>query len=77
MFPLTPISCPLQCGMDPYIILPEKAECVDQQTLKMQVGGPLRSCVCPRSLQCAGGVCTRLPLATAAAAAQMAALAPY
>jgi DNA replication licensing factor MCM5 len=26
------------CGMDPYIILPEKAECVDQQTLKMQVG---------------------------------------
>lgn len=28
----------LQCGMDPYIILPEKAECVDQQTLKMQVG---------------------------------------
>ena len=39
MFPLTPISCPLQCGMDPYIILPEKAECVDQQTLKMQVGG--------------------------------------
>lgn len=28
----------MQCGMDPYIILPEKAECVDQQTLKMQVG---------------------------------------
>lgn len=26
-----------QCGQDPYIILPDRAECVDQQTLKMQV----------------------------------------
>ena len=26
-----------QCGTDPYILLADKAECVDQQTLKMQV----------------------------------------
>lgn len=27
-----------QCGTDPYILLPDKSDCVDQQTLKMQVG---------------------------------------
>ncbi len=27
-----------QCGQDPYIVLPDRSECVDQQTLKMQVG---------------------------------------
>lgn len=26
-----------QCGTDPYIVLADKSECVDQQTLKMQV----------------------------------------
>lgn len=25
-----------QCGQDPYIVLPDRSECVDQQTLKMQ-----------------------------------------
>lgn len=31
-----------QCGQDPYIVLPDRSECVDQQTLKMQVGGAPR-----------------------------------
>lgn len=26
-----------QCGQDPYIVLPDRSECVDQQTLKIQV----------------------------------------
>lgn len=26
-----------QCGQDPYIVLPDKSVCVDQQTLKIQV----------------------------------------
>jgi hypothetical protein len=30
-----------QCGTDPYILLADKAECVDQQTLKMQVRGDM------------------------------------
>lgn len=28
-----------QCGQDPYLVLPDRSECVDQQTLKMQVRG--------------------------------------
>lgn len=35
--PGVPGSSGNECGIDPYIVLPDKSVCVDQQTLKMQV----------------------------------------